>query len=358
MKKTLIISLIALLSVVLVYGFADAKVSGRCDGCHTMHYSQDGGVPTGADAGGPFGALLKNSCVGCHSNTTDAQTIVDTKPKVWNTSGYPGQALAGGNFYNVAAAGKTKVHNVAGVTVTTDIAPPGFKSVPKPNEFVQGGAGWGPAAWNAGTQVTCAGELGCHGDRSTGYTNYQGVRGGHHSDDSTIDGTTVAKSYRFLAGIKGVELNTAGYQWEQTADSTHHNGYMGVIAVGADDDNTISYLCAECHGKFHTWEGGAAEVGTSSSWLRHPTDIAFAASGGSSFDNTGYTVYNTETPVALATPSTSEPVVGSTSRVLCISCHRAHGSAYDDILRFAYDASIGAGSAATTGCLRCHKRQR
>ena len=46
-------------------------------------------------------------------------------------------------------------------------------------------------------------------------------------------------------------------------------------------------------------------------------------------------------------------------RVACISCHRAHGTPNDDILRFDYSTQIaGSGSSSSTGCLGCHHLQR
>lgn len=366
MRKILIIGFVALLTIVMTYGFADAKAQGFCSNCHTMHNSQDnlpqaqvysgGAVSTSAT---PLGELLKGDCIACHTST-GSTTIVNNTPIVWNTGGYPTQPLAGGNFYNVASAGKTKVHNVANLTATPDIAPPGFKTgVAKPVVFTQGGLGWGPATWLVNTQVTCAGEMGCHGDRSTGYTDYQAVRGAHHADDSTIDGTTVGKSYRFLAGIKGAERNDGNYRWEQTAASDKHNGYFGSTST---NDNTISYLCAECHGKFHTYQGGSGEVysgGTAQGpWLRHPTDVALTASGGGSFTS-DYTTYSTETPVAYGSPTTSTSTVNTSSIVMCLSCHAAHGTDYADIVRFNYPGSISAGNGTNDGgCERCHQRQR
>ena len=44
-------------------------------------------------------------------------------------------------------------------------------------------------------------------------------------------------------------------------------------------------------------------------------------------------------------------------RATCISCHRAHGSAEADILRFFYDTQV-AGSTNDWGCLGCHNQQR
>ncbi len=42
--------------------------------------------------------------------------------------------------------------------------------------------------------------------------------------------------------------------------------------------------------------------------------------------------------------------------VTCLSCHRAHGSPYADLLRWDYDTMIAgnAGDATGKGCFVCH----
>lgn len=40
-------------------------------------------------------------------------------------------------------------------------------------------------------------------------------------------------------------------------------------------------------------------------------------------------------------------------KVMCLSCHRAHGSPYPDMLRFDYNMEAGGGTS-TDGCFKCH----
>ncbi|NVL90088.1 MAG: hypothetical protein HWN69_03690 [Desulfobacterales bacterium] len=374
MKKAILTLTVMLAAAALIAAFsgpASAAVSGVCSDCHTMHNSQGGTAMRTDDESAPMQTLLIGTCVGCHS--AGAGTSIEAvtgAPIVYNTGapgyGYNNEGLAAGNFYNCdTTAERVFGHNITdmgigsqGIDSGITGGPPGFVAATKPAEFTQSGSAWGPTTWdNVGTTpVTCAGELGCHGDRSGGYDSYKGIKGAHHTNDGTIDGGTVGSSYRFLAGIKGVELNTSGYEWEVQADGTHHNGYQGDSSYGSD--NTISYLCGECHGNFHahTNLGGTDEVGSDSPWLRHPTDIELDASTSGVF-TTDYTSYNVETPVALATPSTSTSTVDTTSIVMCLSCHRAHASPHTDILRFEYDMNAG-DLADDGGCERCHQRQR
>jgi predicted CXXCH cytochrome family protein len=123
--------------------------------------------------------------------------------------------------------------------------------------------------------------------------------------------------------------------------------------------DTISYLCGECHGKFHPNPnlGGSREVGVASFtiWRRHPADIAFSAIhggfAGSEFQ--GYVTYSLESPVAYFNPTGKEKVVDADSIVMCLSCHRAHASNFSDALRWDY-ANITTGDTVREGCLTCH----
>ncbi len=365
MRKAFSVILVAFLAMVLVYGVstrtADAKVSGQCVNCHTMHNSQGGAAMRFDSNATPLNTLLRGDCVSCHSSTVANEVVkAGGIPVVYSTTAFPAVPLAGGNFYGLN--NDASRHNVVGIAAADAVltAPPGFDSttVTVPTGFVQSGTGWGITNW-AGKEVTCAGAQGCHGDRSVENTsNEAGVKGGHHGDDSTIDGTTTVKSYRFLAGIKGVEMNTAGNQWEQAPTATSHNGYYGA----AGSKNSINYLCGECHTKFHATASGAnaaTNVGTASPWLRHPTDVSVALLSGAD-----YTAYNPAVPVASALPKTgalnptTEPGL-----VMCLSCHRAHGSNQLDLLRFDYtagttQAGLGTTQVNATGCLVCHVAQR
>ncbi|HED01259.1 MAG TPA: hypothetical protein ENN18_12970 [Proteobacteria bacterium] len=360
MKKIILTSAFIVFTIALS-GLSHAKVTGVCYNCHTMHNSQGGAAMAyqlkatldGFEADQtPNPCLLTYDCIGCHFSST-ANTIVSNTPIVLNSTA-PASPLAGGNFYWSLSDNK-KGHNVYGITAQEGSpmdAPPGFKaSASLPSSY-----GTGPASW--ATQLNCAGVYGCHGDRTQGATAatvVEAMRGSHHTDDSAIDGTSTGKSYRFLRGVNGVELNAAGYKWEQTANSTNHNGYKGGATPGTTTDS-ISYLCGSCHGNFHGHGnlGGSSEVGSSSPWFRHPSDLAFSGVGGGygGSEYAAYTSYSTTAPVALSTPSTSTSTVDSGSMVICLSCHRAHGSPYYKMLRWDYKSATL--STALSGCNVCH----
>lgn len=324
------IFVLAAVLIVVPSGIATAVVSGDCVNCHTMHNSQGGDTMAEVLNSGktafepdtsPNQFLLQSDCVGCHAST-GSSTIVNNVPIIFNTGSYPGSPLAGGNFRSVIDD-DLKGHNVTGIKAqdgTLGLTPPGGSIM--------------------ASQLTCAGEYGCHGDRSES-DDYTGIRGAHHTDDSTIDGSTVGESYRFLNGILGTEDD----DWQQDNSNSSHNEYKGATSPGGSNTDTISYLCSLCHGNFHSDSG----VGSASPWLRHPTDRALPTTG----EYASYQTYSTLAPVA-------RPDLGSISAadavddgdiVMCLSCHRAHSSPYNKMLRWNIKGSL---SEAMSGCNVCH----
>lgn len=337
----------------------DARVKGRCKDCHSMHYSYEGKEMTYGDRQGPFPVLTKGGCLGCHG-----QDPIGTKSIITNGKARVPQVLhhnenadlAGGNFYYVADRYNpdySKGHNIKGISLQENPpmdVPPGFMR----GIIIPGGTG--PMEWPSTQQLTCAGTWGCHGNRTI-QDSYQSVYGAHHTDDKMIDGSTAGKSYRFLYGIKGKEHR----DWEYLATINNHNGYKGNI--DHDTMDTISYLCGECHAKFHPNPnlGGSREVGQAYNplWRRHPSDIAFSAvhGGFAGSEYQGYVMYSLEAPVAFEQPTGGEDIVDSNSIIMCLSCHRSHAGKYPDILRWDYSKMTARTGKSGTGCLTCHTRK-
>ena len=378
MKKKLIVGLVTLLSVVLAAGFAYAQISGQCAQCHTMHASQNGTFPTGMTSG-PNAYLLLAGCIACHSGAAGSATNSFNAPIVYRISGVPGgqggtYTNAGGDFYWVADSGAnldSEGHNVAGIS-GQDVAiaanlgytPPGWDLNATPGALNDGQIAAGGANWGT-TQLNCAGQYGCHGNHSA-VGDFPGIHGSHHGNTGgtatqASTPTTVGNSFRFLSGIKGLEQS----MWNFNETTSSHNEYYGyndtvnrnagegAIAHSAYSDlGTISYLCAECHGRFHaSIASGAAGA---SPWLRHPTDIALPSDVTKEYTN--YTNYSLEAPVARPSvlSGSNSTVTPGTDIVMCLSCHRAHGSNQPDILRWNYNGMIAGSGNSDTGCFTCH----
>jgi hypothetical protein len=327
----------------------EAKVSGNCSNCHTMHNSQNGQAVSSDFDGSSFtktsipkGSLLIYSCLGCHSSTNSStwQDAATSAPIIFNTSEPTYNAvkgLAAGNFYYVATTNDNTGHNI--LSSNTDNT---FGNTPPGGSFPSGGSYTG--------QLKCAGTRGCHGHNggqsgdSPVDNETQAMKGAHHGDDTPpLEGslTNIASNYRFLLGIKGKEDS----DWEEDNVNTSHNEYQGATAF--NESTTISYLCAECHGNYHSTSG----VGNDSPWLRHPTDIALKGSG----EYSAYTTYSLVAPVARLDPdsvSNQSQVIPGTDIVMCLSCHRAHASPYFKMMRWDYKSSTL--SEALSGCNVCH----
>jgi hypothetical protein len=379
MKKASIVMLLVLSSVVLICGSAYA-VSGVCSNCHTMHYSQNGTILSDWGAAGPYNYLLLDSCIGCHTGPTTTPYNTHGAPIVMTNNGQPGggphlqgggYTNAGGNFYWVASVtnggmGNDRMgHNVSGLSDEDQFigqngpgyTPPGWQTSGTPDALNDGSINGAGSSWSS--QLTCAGLYGCHGRHgSSDITADQGILGSHHSNtdgtQTVADGPlTVGGSYRFLGGISGRENSL----WNWYESPSVHNEYKGVDGnSGFTNKTTISYSCAECHGKFHS------ETGTGASpWLRHPTDFSLPNDSAKEYTNYGVSGYSVEAPVArtdmtIASSSSVTPGTGD-AIVMCLSCHRAHGSPESDILRWQYSTQVAGSGDIETGCFVCHRHK-
>ncbi|MDI6790875.1 MAG: cytochrome c3 family protein [Thermodesulfobacteriota bacterium] len=346
-----------------------AAVTGPCVNCHTMHNSQGGSAMATYGADGkpwkgtsPLPALTRGTCLGCHGYG-GAQKIVTIGgsgiPQVYHTDG---SDLAGGNFaYILGAKGSgasdAKGHNVKDIVDSDDVldAAPGLMPASGHSSII------------TDTNLTCAGYIGCHGNRYQAIgTGVAALKGAHHGNVDGVCDTadTVANSYRFLLGVKGLE-NTGASKW-QNASSGDHNEYFGAttpmnvscantchLTGGVQPPNkTISGFCATCHGQFHD----QTEIGgTSSPFKRHPTDIRIKNEGEYAVSlrtyNPGAPVGRTSVYGAPSSAVTADDVV------TCLSCHAAHATNYPDLLRWDYTTMIAGGGSNTTGCFTCHTQK-
>ncbi len=362
---------------------AEARVKGVCSDCHTMHNSQDGAhmiLTPAVDGTSALRALTRGSCVGCHTGTNNGSNnipYVDDRgavPTYTSADGTSGNTLAGGSFYWVRTSSDTMGHNVEDIDSadgTLANTPPGFDAATNGSVYA------------TGSRLTCAGTNGCHGNQSDA-DSYGDLAGAHHGDDSTIDGTTLAKSFRFLLGVEGKEDS----DWEYQPTASAHNQYKGEhrsadtgrsTNATSGGPSTISGLCGNCHGDFHA--NTAGEISTvadpmSNPWMRHPTDFDMANAAGTT-EYAAYNVsasgggtataanYSVQAPVASSVVSSVLSTVdvqtddAGEAIVTCISCHRAHGSPYADLLRWDYSEMVAHRNTSSeqntnNGCFVCH----
>jgi len=344
-------------------GSAQAAVSGQCSDCHTMHNSQGGGDFPGVGPDAPYSSLLVNDCLGCH--TTDANDPFPDPGGATTDAGYP--YVAGGSFSdNNCLAG--------GFFTTTDFLQTDNNSN---NEHSMGTTAL-PAGYNATPDwytgdtngFSCAGSNGCHGNH-VDLNDMDAIAGGHHNTNSAyrilyVETDTKTGSAFTDSAVDGVP--TADYEEALIVNTTYGTVSTGrahnVYSANAVADNTISELCAICHGNFHGYNGTpnadknkTTDDGLATgAWIRHPTDVVIPDDWIIG-DETDYHPLtdsdNKGNPVGWdgAVEDTGE------RKATCISCHRAHGTANADLLRWAYSTQ-DAGSGVDYGCLGCHDKQR
>lgn len=374
-KDTVLLLLFIAHVCLMVPSHIRAKVTGQCSSCHTMHYSQGGAQPSDGGAGGPYEYLLTNDCLGCHSASDGAtwKDPVTGAPIVYNQSppsygdsyGEINQGLAGGNFYWVAQVDDTRGHNIFPGNPDDNLDK-------APGEVYLGSvSGCGTNACHNNLdqpfQASAAfepqhgylnGRYGCRGCHMvSGFNKFSQITTWHHADDSdTVSDSAEEGWFRFLAGhFSGYEYGVSGIEdddWQYTCSSTDHNEYLGkqvasgtggFVSIGA---NTITAFCCGCHGKFHEKQQDGV-------WIRHPIDKLIPILNGYG----AYTTYDPLAPVARPdltgwtgpSPLVNEGGTEQKDMVMCLSCHRAHGSPYPDMLRWDYDALV-----VGKGCYTCH----
>jgi predicted CXXCH cytochrome family protein len=239
-----------------------------------------------------------------------------------------------------------------------------------------------------------------------------GIDGSQAETLQIHDGDVVAAGYRFIPGLYGYGNETN--RWQNIQDG-QHNEYYGE-SVGFEDvggcgtchiqghiagfnsranvastmrvpKHSMSGFCATCHGVFHSAgdsgdtytyntstgesdlvESDYVDNGVSGAFLRHPSDWTIPDRD----EYSAYTAYDVSAPVARVdisiygsgdpqvAGSSSNTVVAGTDMVMCLSCHYAHGSDQDYMLRFDYTTmtagtySSQAEAQAQGGCLACH----
>jgi predicted CXXCH cytochrome family protein len=314
-------------------------------------------------------------CINCHSSSESSTTYVlegemgesVTVPVVnYTGSSLAADApiLAGGNFFWVQTE-DSKGHNIFPTNPESDLIN-GAPFDPGP----AAGCSWDTSChrnFDLVNDMAMPGLLGrqgctkCHMLEDFSGPNWDDTDASwlsHHRDDSNlIVGSEVTDGdvgvgdgyFRFLRGHQsGDGHGVCGIEdpdWQATSNSSDHNEYLGFSGEKNVPGNlsnlghTATGFCCGCHGNKHISsadpEGG--------NWILHP-------SGALPLDGQ-YTEYNPQNPVSrpdltgwTGPSNTVDSGTGGEDMVMCLSCHRAHGSPYPKMLRW---ETVG-------GCDDCH----
>ena len=313
MKKTLILMIAFLFAAGMsttVMAFHDAGVA-YCAGCHTMHNSQDGAlVDPDSPTGNPFlliDATPTDVCLSCHAGygqmSADGQTRGPGGDFYWITQDVTWSAH--GHDYTVY--GREHGHNLNG---------PGYGLV---EDDILTTA---PGGTYDSTYMGCNS---CHDPHGNLY--FRLLYGVGESANNYLGG------YSFTEAAPVAEGNSRRTNIGDSGEEItgQHTAYI----------SGMSDWCANCHAGVHS------DMTTN---LVHPTGqtIGSTLSGNynayvTSLDLTGAfaTAYMPLLPFEDAANTTSS-TTGTTasSRVMCLTCHRAHASPYPDAGRFDFHATF------------------
>jgi len=346
---TLLAALVAVGVSTTSYAFHSGGVA-ECAGCHSMHSPAVGGTRllVGTDA--------SSACLTCHEHAGDtgpSSYHVSTNLADMPAGTAPLQRTPGGDFGWLK---KTYSFLLRGEAITDDGANMGHDI--KAVDFGYTGRSNNPTTAPGGTFSTA--NLGCnschdpHGRTrrlESGALATTGApikaSGSYTAAVNEPDATGAVGLYRLLAG-PGYSQGGASFTAAPAAKvpSSYNRSEMTTstrVAYGsmtANNHQTWGDWCATCHPGMH-----------SSGAYVHPVDASFGngtdtnynqyVKSGDMSGGAGATAYTSLVPFAmtgtyaeLATATTSTAGVSGTSRVMCLSCHRAHASGFLDMLRW------------------------
>jgi hypothetical protein len=340
-KQIVFLTAIAFLGFVFAgpaAAFHDGGVA-NCDGCHTMHNSLNGApnanggsVGTGISTWLTKGSDPSSTCLNCHNgsgsyhiNSTDGSNFTSggdfywlSKTFTWSAHGHAYESAGDDHGHNVIASDFGLTQDVTlstapgGTFLSSNL---GCNSCHDPHGQKNGGTKNGTGAIEAsgsyGADPT-AQELGAY--RILGDTGYDGGEG---AGVNFTNGVPIATAPSLFAGGE--------------TDASHADYGMG-----------MSEWCANCHTGF---------TADSSNPMRHPTSND--AHLGTTYSN-NYNSYVksgdfTGTPATsylalvsfergISDPTLLDPAstqgAAADSNVACITCHRAHSSAFPNATRW------------------------
>lgn len=361
--KKITFTIACIILITAISGLCQARVTGECSNCHTMHNSQ-GGTDIGVQIGyaptsvAKASLLRANGCLGCHATTGDGWTGVGGAPIVYNTGGPTygdfqpdGKrvGLAAGNFYWTTEGSGERGHSgISGIPYADDI------SIPS-NQRTECGTK------ECHTALSDKGCESCH-------------LPAHHKHGTT---TTIVDEedgyYRFLGPIRESQggsdqhlWGVRGYEdpdWQKTSASSDHNEYSGEAETTGY--HSISRHCG-CHYNYPTTWGTCRNFSVGSRAYHKATQV-LPDPGAVGAKYKGYVGYNEhpsgpwdydpKLPIA-RTNITGSWLVNkvyhsTTDALMCLTCHRAHASPYNKMLRWDNTLDL-AKPGAYYGCMGCH----
>ncbi|MFH0809707.1 MAG: cytochrome c3 family protein [Pseudomonadota bacterium] len=383
-------------------GPASAKIrSYKCAACHTMHREELGaeipfqtGYQTDAiETPRDRWRLLKTTCIGCHSSEgTESVKGQGTGglniPIVFNISKPDySKTLAGGNFYWVVNG--TDIKKEDGSAIDKDRCGHNVYGLSKGDTTLTGNK----------NRDNCGGR--CHGHMARGDEVSEVWGYGctschmypkHHTGENSLP------ILRFLRAHGNAYSVSPGGTWSDDAKNFYvvgygepnykstvaeHNEYKGSKEDWSTSDyerlkvsHSITGFCVGCHTNIPsdltattdprdpTWYVGRVLPIQDNCWLKHPVDYVIPNSN--EFVSVfGSNTYNPLVPVGrlwtddkFTSGCITSEIKAKEAVIMCLTCHRAHGSPYPSMLRWEYKDNTDQPTPTSTqgSCLYCHTK--
>jgi len=358
--KLMLILMAAVLITFGLSGIADAFHDGgvaSCESCHTMHNSLRGaGMWTDGSGvqfkSGPTALLLgtdqSSACLNCHERDTTSSYASSTKG-VTPAGTLPAQMTPGGDFSWIKTSSGTIGERLGHNIVAADNGYTADTTLTK-----------APGGTYPASSLHCSSCHDPHGKfrrladgtivngESTSKPIYEA--GSYPGNEPTAD--FAVGTYRLLGGIGYSPKSTPGYAFTNTVPAAMSPSSYNRTETSTDTrvsyGANMSEWCANCHASIHS-----DAVGSVVHKAGNGSDLGSAIAGNynlyvktGDLSGTSATSYTSLVPFELGTTdytviddyavndgSKKDGPAGS-ANVLCLSCHRAHGSGWQSMIRY------------------------
>ena len=345
------------LLLLLAGGRTEAFHSGgvaECGGCHSMHSPKAGGdyLLIGTDG--------SSTCLTCHMHAGDtgpSSYHIATAEADMGAGVPPKQRTPGGDFGWLR---KSYTMTIRGTTSTEEGATHGHNIVAVDTTFV---ADVTNTTAPGGTFTSA--NLGCQSCHDP-HGRVRRRSNGTYATSATLGGTAdpivssgsygavplagqAVGTYRLLRGlndtsVSGVTFSGVGIAVVPSSYNRTESSTQTRVAYGATGINTWGNWCASCHPNMHSSGNYVHPVdqslgsGVANIYNAYVKSGDLSGSETSSFTSLVPFAENTDDIATLAAHAKNDDSYlngpGSSDKVVCLSCHRAHASGFPEALRW------------------------